>query len=60
MQLRGIDWIDITAMNFAGPSATTVVNLVPARDEIVRIHPGTAPFDVDPSGLKVTMYGGTS
>lgn len=60
MQLEGVDWVDVTAMNFEGTGTAVVTNLDPGRDSILRIHPGTEPYDSDPYGLVVTTTGGVA
>ena len=60
MQLEGVDWVDVTAMNFEGTGTAVVTNLDPGRDAILRIHPGTEPYDSDPYGLVMTTTGGVA
>jgi hypothetical protein len=56
-QIDGVDWLDITSMNYEG-GTSVVINTEPGKDRILRIHPGTEPFDSDPYGLSLTTTGG--
>lgn len=58
MSLEGVDYIDITSMNFSGTSDPLVTNVAPGRDSILRVHPGVEPYDSDPYGLLINTTGG--
>lgn len=58
MQIEGVDWIDITSLNFNSTDSNEVKNLDPGRYAILRLHPAGEDPESDPEGLSITTFGG--